>query len=560
MFKVAIIEDEIEVDLTQGNGLLTLWTQLVSLKNEGFNLEVIPILCSNHEKEEVVEAIKNWEERHRLFNVHFGDSNLVHIMGNIDLTVKKERAKILEMLDKNKANVIIADSRLGGPEAQLAGLMILDEALSEPNWNWTIDQCYLITSWGSALLNQLFNETGYWPKNASLLMPNVHYLQKDKVYSVSIGACHAQIRNAIERCISYKKENTVGGIIGKSEAMQKIYSLIHKIHPTSSTVLVTGESGTGKELVAKAIHYECLSEGRHSGCRRDKPFLAINCAALPESLLESELFGHEKGAFTGANSQKKGLFEKADGGTVFLDEITEMSTLMQSKLLRFLQEREFRRIGGTDLVKVDIRVICATNKDIYEEIQNGNFREDLFYRINVLQIPIKSLRERREDIPMLIDFFITRFCKINNREVPIIEEETYKEFQKYDWPGNVRQLENCIERSLILHSSSKFEWKKTLMELKKENLQKPISEIDYEKIWKQILSGERKPKKPRELSKEFMNDMLVLTIMAFAIREVGKERWLNTEQTKKYFNETYDNFKQWAHSRGYNKNKLLSLI
>ncbi len=233
-----------------------------------------------------------------------------------------------------------------------------------------------------------------------------------------------------------------GEIIGKSQAMRRVFSLIERVADTDSTVLILGESGTGKELVARAIHRASL--------RRAGPFIPVNCGAIPEELLESELFGHERGAFTGAIKTRLGRFELAHGGTIFLDEVAEMSPKLQVKLLRVLQERSFERVGGTRSIKVDIRVIAATNRDLEKEVREGRFREDLYYRLNVIPIPLPPLRERKEDIPLLVEHFISRFAQQKGREVRSIEQEALELLLQHDWPGNVRELENVIERMIIL--------------------------------------------------------------------------------------------------------------
>lgn len=231
-------------------------------------------------------------------------------------------------------------------------------------------------------------------------------------------------------------------MIGEGEAIQRIYHFIGKVAPTDSTVLIAGESGTGKELAARAIH--------HNSKRALKPFVAVNCAALTESLLESELFGHEKGAFTGALAQKKGRLEIADAGTLFLDEIGEMPLSLQVKLLRVLQEREFERVGGTQTIKVDIRLIAASNKNLEEAIAAGEFRQDLFYRLNVVSFEMPALRERREDIPLLASYFASKYASKCNRRIEGISPAARSYLSKYDWPGNVRELENAIERAVVL--------------------------------------------------------------------------------------------------------------
>jgi DNA-binding NtrC family response regulator len=233
-----------------------------------------------------------------------------------------------------------------------------------------------------------------------------------------------------------------GEIIGKSGAMQEVFELITRIAPTDSTVLITGESGTGKELIAQAIH------GNSNRCYM--PFIAVSCGALPDSLLESELFGYEKGAFTGADHTKKGRFEMADKGTIFLDEIGDISLKTQIDLLRVLQQKEFRRLGGEEVIKVDVRILAATNRDLQKAIRENRFREDLYYRLNVISIHVPPLRERKEDISLLVETFIRRYCLEMNKEEVKIAPTALKLLLDYDWPGNVRELENVIERALVI--------------------------------------------------------------------------------------------------------------
>jgi DNA-binding NtrC family response regulator len=238
-----------------------------------------------------------------------------------------------------------------------------------------------------------------------------------------------------------KLRNPNDTIIGRSKKIREVIGLINKVAPTSSQILVEGESGTGKELVANIIHKKST--------RSNGPFVIINCAALQENLLENELFGHEKGAFTGASSLKHGLFEQADRGTFFIDEISEMNPNIQAKLLRVIELGEFRRVGGNNLIRVDVRILAATNKKLEEEVKRGRFREDLFYRLNVITINLPPLRERKEDIPMLVDYFLKANI-IDGSQGKTISADTLESLKYYDWPGNVRELANVLERAIIL--------------------------------------------------------------------------------------------------------------
>ena len=237
----------------------------------------------------------------------------------------------------------------------------------------------------------------------------------------------------------------IDGIVGTSEPMRQAVGIVRKVSGTNVTVLITGESGTGKELVARAIHY--------NSPRRARPFTALNCAALPETLFESELFGYEPGAFSGAVSRKEGLLEQSDGGTVFLDEIGELPQAAQSKLLRFLQDREVRRLGGKTVKKVDVRIIAATNKDLQDELREGTFREDLFFRLRVVTVPLPPLRDRIDDIPELVAYFVRRYSQEFGRRVQGVDSAVLKAFTDYSWPGNIRQLESVVERAILMNES-----------------------------------------------------------------------------------------------------------
>lgn len=263
-----------------------------------------------------------------------------------------------------------------------------------------------------------------------------------------------RLRLALERAVDHRQvaerkeqpaRNQTGlssSIIGQSAKMQELLEMISYVAPTEATVLISGQSGTGKELVAEALH--------HNSERKNGPFIKVNCAALAESLLESELFGHEKGAFTGADRQREGKFVQADSGTLFLDEIGETSQAMQVKLLRVLQEQELQRVGGEKTIAVDVRILAATNRNLEDEVKKGNFREDLYYRLNVVTLPVPPLKDRDGDIPLLVTHFVSRFSEKNRREVRVVTHSCMDLLNRYPWPGNVRELENAIERGVIL--------------------------------------------------------------------------------------------------------------
>ena len=264
--------------------------------------------------------------------------------------------------------------------------------------------------------------------------------------TISNALLNSSLRKEVDELRSeLKTKYQFENIIGESGLMQDVFKAVEKVVDSNVTVLIQGESGTGKELIARAIHY-------HSEARANKPFVAVNCSALPESLLESELFGHEKGAFTGASGKRIGKFELANGGTIFLDEIGLMTPATQSKVLRVLQEREFERVGGNELIKVNVRVISATNKDLESEMKRGEFREDLFYRISVFPIKIPALRERKEDIPLLSAYFLKKYSDQETKRIEGVSPDSLDLLMAYNWPGNVRELENAVERAVVLSS------------------------------------------------------------------------------------------------------------
>ncbi len=342
----------------------------------------------------------------------------------------------LEIIQKEEPRIVIADLVMPGMD----GLELLKMAKEiSPSI-----EVIIITAYGSiptaitAMREGAYDyiEKPFCPERVELLIEKLVEHQELIEENLSLH------RRLEER---YRFEN----IIAKSPKMQRVIEVIKVVSKSNATVLITGDTGTGKELVARAIHSQSY--------RRGKPFIAVSCAALPESLLESELFGHEKGSFTGAYAQKKGKFEVANRGTLFLDEIGEMSTNIQVHLLRVLEEKEFTRVGGNELIKVDVRVISATNKDMKTAIANGQFREDLYYRLNVVNIELPPLRERTEDIPLLAQHFLKGFALENQKEIAEFSPQATDFLLRCKWPGNVRELENAIERAVILTKNSCIE-------------------------------------------------------------------------------------------------------
>lgn len=268
------------------------------------------------------------------------------------------------------------------------------------------------------------------------------------IVSKALEKSHLRQENALLKR-ELKERGKLENIIGNSRAMQEVFKMLHDVAATASTVLIYGESGTGKELIARAIHSQSP--------RANAPFVSINCGAFTETLLESELFGYVKGAFTGAQSNRKGLFEAANGGTIFLDEISEMTPAMQVKLLRVLQEKKVRPVGSIEEIQIDTRVVAATNRDLAQMVEEKLFRNDLYYRVNIIQIKLPPLRDRKEDIPLLAEHFLKKFTAISNRKIDSISEEAMKYLENYNWPGNVRELENAIERAVAFEQTHQIQ-------------------------------------------------------------------------------------------------------
>ena len=340
-----------------------------------------------------------------------------------------ESLEASKILKKEEFDVIITDLKMKG----LKGLDLLEEAKKVA----PLTPVIIITAFGtieSAIQAMKMGAYDYITK--PFQMDEIVLTVKKALENRLLKKEVVRLKKEVESRYHFHQ------LIGKSPSMQKIYDLIERISDSSSNVLITGESGTGKELVAKAIHY--------SGIRKEGPFIAVNCAAIPETLLESELFGYKRGAFTDAKTDKKGLIFEATEGTLFLDEITEMPPMLQAKLLRVIEEREVRPLGDTNSYPIDVRIISASNRDIKELIHQGRFREDLYYRLKVIDIELPPLRERREDIPLLVQHFIDQIRQRTEEEISGVSEDALKILINYSWPGNVRELENVIQRAITL--------------------------------------------------------------------------------------------------------------
>lgn len=339
----------------------------------------------------------------------------------------------LQLVKKGDIDLVITDLKMDGISGEDVVRHIVTETPGIP--------VIVLTGHGSIEeAVDLMTKGAFYFLTKPLDLDQLNLIVKRALENRELSISHTMLKRQLEEVKSS------GKMIGKSAEMQKLYELIKKVAPSRASVLVTGESGVGKELVADAIH--------NLSPRKDKSLIKVHCAALSETLLESELFGHEKGSYTGADSMKKGRFELAHGGTIFLDEIGEINLSTQVKLLRVLQERKFERVGGEETIEVDVRIIAATNRNLEEEVKAGRFREDLYYRLNVVHLKVPSLRERKDDIPLLVDSFIEKYSKDNEKNISGIDSHARAALYKYDWPGNIRQLQNCIESAVVMCSGS----------------------------------------------------------------------------------------------------------
>lgn len=341
----------------------------------------------------------------------------------------------LDLIAKGDIDLVITDLRMDGISGEEVVKRVTTETPGIP--------VIVLTGHGSIdAAVEAMKSGAYDFLTKPLNLDQLNLIVKRALENRELSLQHKLLKEEIESSACLEQ------MIGRSAEMQKVFSMIKKVAPAKASVLITGESGVGKELVANAIH-------NLSG-RKDKAFIKVHCAALSESLLESELFGHEKGAYTGADSMQKGRFELAHGGTIFLDEIGEINQNVQIKILRVLQEKTFERVGGEKSISVDVRIVAATNKNLEEEVKAGRFREDLYYRLNVVHLKVPSLKERKDDLPLLIDSFVKKFAAENEKEIIGIDSKAKAALLKYDWPGNIRQLQNCIESSVVMSNGKQI--------------------------------------------------------------------------------------------------------
>ncbi|QTQ16110.1 sigma-54-dependent transcriptional regulator [Treponema parvum] len=356
-------------------------------------------------------------------------------MDGYDVCVAADGQEGLSYIEKGGIDLVITDLRMPGIRGEDLLRRVTTESPGIP--------VIVLTGHGSidAAVEAMHNGA-YDFLTKPLNLDRLGLIVKRALKNRELSLRHRQLQEELEGRHSFDN------MIGKSAEMQKVFELIRKVAPSKASVLITGESGVGKELVADAIH--------NLSPRKENSFIKVHCAALSETLLESELFGHEKGAYTGADSLVKGRFELAHGGTIFLDEIGEINQNIQIKILRVLQEKKFERVGGTQTIEVDVRIITATNKNLEEEVRAGRFREDLYYRLNVIHIHVPPLRDRKDDIPLLATGFLNRFAKENHKDIKGIDPRARAALYKYDWPGNIRQLQNCIESAAVMCSGSEL--------------------------------------------------------------------------------------------------------
>ena len=360
-----------------------------------------------------------------------GATEEILIRKGYDVDTASAASGALQKLDEGEYDLLLSDIKMPG----MSGLELLEKVKTK----WPELTVILMTAYSSvedAVRAMKHGAYDYIQKGSESTTAETEIVVERALKFQETERENRRLRSELQSRYGF------GNMIGKAKPMEQVFSYIETVADSPATVLVTGEMGTGKELVARSLHY--------NSARRNVPFIRLNCAALPKDLMESELFGHEKGAFTGAIRQTRGRFEMADGGTLLLDEISEIDPSLQSKLLRVLQEREFERVGSTQTIKVNVRIVATTNRDLQKEVDEGNFRHDLYYRLNVIEVEMPPLRDRLEDAPALVRAFIERYNEENGKNITGIDEEALELVMRYDWPGNVRELENYIERAVVV--------------------------------------------------------------------------------------------------------------
>ncbi|MDA0333893.1 MAG: sigma-54 dependent transcriptional regulator [bacterium] len=364
-----------------------------------------------------------------------GATEEILIRKGYDVDTASAASGALQKLDESEYDLLLSDIKMPG----MNGLELLEKVKTK----WPELTVILMTAYSSvedAVRAMKHGAYDYIQKGSESTTAETEIVVERALKFQETERENRRLRSELQSRYGF------GNMIGKAKLMEQVFNYIETVADSPATVLVTGESGTGKELVARSLHY--------NSARRNGPFIRLNCAALPKDLMESELFGHEKGAFTGAIKQTRGRFEMADGGTLLLDEISEIDPSLQAKLLRVLQEREFERVGSTQTIKVNVRIVATTNRDLQKEVDEGNFRQDLYYRLNVIEVEMPPLRDRLEDAPALVRAFIERYNEENGKSIVGIDDEAMELIMRYDWPGNVRELENYIERAVVVASGT----------------------------------------------------------------------------------------------------------
>jgi DNA-binding NtrC family response regulator len=360
-----------------------------------------------------------------------GATEEILIRKGYDVDTATAASGALTMLEESEYDLLLSDIKMPG----MSGLELLEKVKSK----WPELTVILMTAYSSvedAVRAMKHGAYDYIQKGSESTTEETEIVVERALKFQETERENRRLRSELQNRYGF------GNMIGKAKSMEQVFSYIETVADSPATVLIAGESGTGKELVARSLHY--------NSSRRNGPFIRLNCAALPKDLMESELFGHEKGAFTGAVKQTRGRFEMADGGTLLLDEISEIDPALQAKLLRVLQEREFERVGSTQTIKVNVRIVATTNRDLQKEVDEGNFRQDLYYRLNVIEVEMPPLRDRMEDVPALVRSFIERYNDENNKQIEGIDEDALEVLTRYNWPGNVRELENYVERAVVV--------------------------------------------------------------------------------------------------------------